>query len=141
MHRQLTLALLKPDLCAWPQGVSRVLTAIHQNGFEIVRERDVLWRQNDAEQFYAAHKGRFFYERLCGYMTSGPFKALILQRENAIAEWRKLIGPTHPVRARLNSPDTLRALYGLTDTRNSFHGSDSEETARHEIMFFFPDFY
>ncbi|KAG0170563.1 Nucleoside diphosphate kinase 6 [Apophysomyces sp. BC1015] len=73
-------------------------------------------------------------------MTSGPFEALILCSPNAIKEWRALIGPTHPCRARINQPNTLRALYGLTDTRNSFHGSDSDETARREIEFFFPQF-
>ncbi|KAI8078289.1 kinase-like domain-containing protein, partial [Gilbertella persicaria] len=66
---------------------------------------------------------KFFYHRLCGYMTSGPFTAMILASPNAIQDWRALIGPTHPVRARVNQPNTLRAHYGLTDTRNSFHGS------------------
>ncbi|CAO3595083.1 unnamed protein product [Absidia cylindrospora] len=73
-------------------------------------------------------------------MTSGPFQAYILSSSDAIKKWRSLIGPTHPVRARIHQPDTLRALYGLTDTRNSFHGSDSDHNARQEIQFFFPDF-
>ncbi|KAI9595920.1 nucleoside diphosphate kinase [Syncephalis fuscata] len=64
---------------------------------------------------------------------------MVLGGEQAIARWRALIGPTHPIRARVNAPTTLRAIYGLTDTRNSFHGSDSVETAIKEIKFFFPE--
>ncbi|CAG8589124.1 7826_t:CDS:2 [Ambispora leptoticha] len=142
-RRQLTLALLKPDLCANPNTISKIISRItatnQHNNFEIIRQREILWRQQDAEAFYAEHRGRFFFERLCGYMTSGPFMALVLARQDAIKEWRALIGPTHPWRARINAPNTLRSLYGLTDTRNSFHGSDSDETAKREIEFFFPE--
>ncbi|RUP52191.1 hypothetical protein BC936DRAFT_138075 [Jimgerdemannia flammicorona] len=137
---QLTLALFKPDVCANPLLPPRILDAVRARDFDLVALRELLWARADAEQFYAEHRDRFFFERLCGYMTSGPFQALILSKPDAIKSWRALIGPTHPVRARLNSPDTLRALYGLTDTRNSFHGSDSEKTAWREIGFFFPEF-
>ncbi|KAI8385786.1 nucleoside diphosphate kinase [Blakeslea trispora] len=138
---QVTLALLKPDICANPALLPKIKEAIQHQQLEIVKERQVLWTEEDAGQFYAEHKGKFFYDRLCGYMTSGPFTAMILASPDAIKDWRALIGPTHPVRARINQPDTLRALYGLTDTRNSFHGSDSDASAKKEIRFFFPEAY
>ncbi|ORX96823.1 nucleoside diphosphate kinase [Basidiobolus meristosporus CBS 931.73] len=138
--RQLTLGLLKPDLCANPLAVSQIHKRIQEAKFEVVESRDLVWTKAEAEKFYGEHKGKFFFERLVGYMTSGPFQALILSKDNAIKDWRGLIGPTHPVRAAINAPDTLRSIYGLTDTRNSFHGSDSDETAKREIEIFFPEF-
>ncbi|KAI9317276.1 nucleoside diphosphate kinase [Dichotomocladium elegans] len=123
IKRQLTLALLKPDICADASLPPKIYDAIRAKNMTILKRQQMLWTQEDAGAFYAEHKGKFFYERLCGYMTSGPFQALVLSSPNAIKEWRALIGPTHPVRARIHQPETLRALYGLTDTRNSFHGS------------------
>ncbi|KAF9438779.1 Nucleoside diphosphate kinase 6 [Entomortierella beljakovae] len=137
---QITLALLKPDLTANSVKFSKVLGHIEKNDFQILGHRHLLWSKSDAEAFYGEHRGKFFFERLCGYMTSGPFHALILQKPNAIQDWRTLIGPTHPPRARIIAPESLRSLYGMTDTRNSFHGSDAVETAKKEIGLFFPDF-
>ncbi|KAG0253993.1 Nucleoside diphosphate kinase 6 [Actinomortierella ambigua] len=137
---QITLALIKPDLSANGPKVLKVLKHIEENQFRILAHRRLLWSKLDAEAFYGEHRGKFFFERLCGYMTSGHFHALILEKPGAITDWRALIGPTHPPRARLNAPDTLRSLYGMTDTRNSFHGSDAIDTALKEISFFFPDF-
>ncbi|RKP13466.1 nucleoside diphosphate kinase [Piptocephalis cylindrospora] len=141
--RQVTLALLKPDLCADPLRVRAVVNILESadSGLEILHRRRLLWSEEEAGHFYAEHKGRFFYERLVGYMTSRAFEALALEGPNAIQQWRSLIGPTQPVRARISMPMTLRAMYGLTDTRNSFHGSDSPETARAELALFFPKFY
>ncbi|XP_072558727.1 nucleoside diphosphate kinase 6 isoform X3 [Paramormyrops kingsleyae] len=84
--------------------------------------------------------GRFFYQRLVEYMSSGPMQAYILARDDAISRWRELMGPTKVFRARYTSPSSMRALYGLTDTRNTTHGSDSVESAHREIAFFFPEF-
>ncbi|KAG0252033.1 Nucleoside diphosphate kinase 6 [Mortierella polycephala] len=137
---QLTLALIKPDLTANRLKANRVLGHIQQNDFTIVERKTLLWSKTDAEAFYGEHRGKFFFERLCGYMTSGHFHALILEKPNAISDWRALIGPTHPPRARIHASDSLRSLYGMTDTRNSFHGSDAVETAKKEIRFFFPEF-
>jgi nucleoside-diphosphate kinase len=136
---QLTLALLKPDLYADQQRVRKVHQAIKDASLQILYQRDLIWHPTQAEAFYAEHRGRFFYERLCGYMSSGPFQALVLGGDDAIQRWRSLIGPTHPVRARIQAPQSLRSLYGISDTRNSFHGSDAPETAKREINFFFPE--
>ncbi|KAI8049702.1 nucleoside diphosphate kinase [Syncephalis plumigaleata] len=136
---QLTLALLKPDICTDKEQIIEVYKAIDDAKLTVLAKHHVMWTPDGAGAFYAEHKGRFFYQRLCGYMSSGPFQALVLGGHEAIPRWRALIGPTHPIRARVNAPTTLRALYGLTDTRNSFHGSDSVETANKEIKFFFPE--
>ncbi|KAG0100415.1 Nucleoside diphosphate kinase 6 [Podila epicladia] len=109
---RITLALLKPDLSANSLKVGKVFAHIQKNEFNILAHKKLLWSKTDAEAFYGEHRGKFFFERLCGYMTS----------------------------ARIDAPDTLRSLYGMTDTRNSFHGSDADETAKNEIRFFFPEF-
>ncbi|KAI9138691.1 nucleoside diphosphate kinase [Paraphysoderma sedebokerense] len=138
----LTLALIKPDLYANPILFNRVLSSVNSNFNLLSIKHPIQWSAADAERFYAEHGGKFFFQRLTSYMSSGPFCAMILQRHNdkAIKKWREVIGITQPVRARIHQPHSLRALYGLTDTRNSFHGSDSPETAKREIQFFFPDF-
>ncbi|KAJ1981632.1 hypothetical protein H4R35_000631 [Dimargaris xerosporica] len=135
-----TLGLLKPDITANPVFLDQVLAQIRNHPtLSIAHQKAVHWSAQDAQSFYAEHRGKFFYQRLCDYMTSGPFTALILEGPDAIRNWRSLIGPTHPIRARLSQPQTLRAQFGLTDTRNSFHGSDSYDTALREIKFFFPE--
>ncbi|XP_009330842.1 PREDICTED: nucleoside diphosphate kinase 6, partial [Pygoscelis adeliae] len=84
--------------------------------------------------------GRFFYQRLGEFMASGPMWAYILAHENAVPLWRSLMGPTKVFRARNSVPDSIRGAYGLTDTRNTTHGSDSPASASREIAFFFPEF-
>ncbi|XP_051500621.1 nucleoside diphosphate kinase 6 isoform X2 [Myxocyprinus asiaticus] len=136
---QLTLAVIKPDAVAHPL----ILEALHQKileNFIIIRKKDLVWRREDSEKFYAEHAGRFFYQRLVEFMSSGPMRAYILAREDAIAYWRGMMGPTKVFRAHFTSPNTLRGQYGLTDTRNTTHGSDSIESAKREITFFFPEF-
>ncbi|EDO30526.1 predicted protein [Nematostella vectensis] len=137
---QLTLAILKPDLMLHPVRTQAVKNILVDNQFMIVRSRVLKWSREDAECFYTEHKGRFFYNRLVGFMSSGPMTAMILGRENAITHWRKLMGPTHAYKARSIAPKSIRALYGISDTRNATHGSDSDESARKEIEFFFPEF-
>jgi nucleoside-diphosphate kinase len=93
-----------------------------------------------AEEFYIEHRNKFFYNRLVSFMSSGVCHFHILMREDAIKTWRTLMGPTKVFKTRYESPDTIRGRFGLTDTRNCSHGSDSEETAQKEIAFFFPEF-
>uniref|UniRef100_A0A0B7AZZ9 Nucleoside diphosphate kinase n=2 Tax=Arion vulgaris TaxID=1028688 RepID=A0A0B7AZZ9_9EUPU len=96
---------------------------------------------DDAELFYAEHRGKFFQNRLVSFMSSGPIWSHILCGDNAIAKWRKLMGPTKVLRSVFDDPQSIRGSYGLTDTRNCTHGSDSEQTALREIGFFFPEFH
>ncbi|XP_051265498.1 nucleoside diphosphate kinase 6 isoform X1 [Dicentrarchus labrax] len=151
---QLTLAVIKPDAVAHPVMLEALHQKILDNNFVIVRCKDLVWRRQDSERFYAEHSelqhfgreretasyGRFFYQRLVEFMSSGPMRAYILAREDAIHHWRELMGPTKVFRARYTSPASIRAQFGLTDTRNTTHGSDSVESAQREIHFFFPDF-
>ncbi|KAJ2203712.1 hypothetical protein IW145_003900 [Coemansia sp. RSA 521] len=132
-----TLALLKPDLFANPLAISRIEHAVAAHSFRIVSRKRVVWTIDDAQKFYAEHEGKPFFARLVSYMTSGPIYALALTKPCAIAEWRQLIGSTRPVQMRINRPDTLRARFGLTDTRNSFHGSDSVQSAIRELELVF----
>ncbi|XP_006011783.1 nucleoside diphosphate kinase 6 [Latimeria chalumnae] len=137
---QVTLAVIKPDAVAHPLVLQAVHEKILENQFLIVRSKDLVWRREDSERFYAEHAGRFFYRRLVEFMSSGPMRAYILAHEEAISRWRALMGPTKVFRARYTAPDSIRGIYGLTDTRNTTHGSDSPESASREIASFFPEF-
>ncbi|XP_075713724.1 nucleoside diphosphate kinase 6 [Rhinoderma darwinii] len=137
---QLTLAVIKPDAVAHPIISDAVHQRILDNKFLIVRNKELQWRAKDSQNFYHEHAGRFFYQRLVEFMSSGPMRAYILAHEDAIQLWRKIMGPTKVYRARITAPETIRGDLGLTDTRNTTHGSDSVETACREISFFFPDF-
>ncbi|XP_041484713.1 nucleoside diphosphate kinase 6-like [Lytechinus variegatus] len=137
---QLTLAIIKPDVVAHPYKFGTIKQIILQNGFLVVCSKRLQWSKSDAARFYAEHEGRFFYNRLVGFMTSGPMCAQVLAGDNAIERWRKLMGPTKTFRAKHLEPNSIRGEHGLTDTRNAAHGSDSPETAAKEINFFFPEF-
>ncbi|XP_043915355.1 nucleoside diphosphate kinase 6 isoform X2 [Protopterus annectens] len=108
-------------------GVQFSSEAIHQkileNRFIIVRSKDIFWTRKESESFYSEHKGRFFYQRLVEFMCSGPMRAYILAKENAVTHWRSLMGPTKVFRARFTAPESIRGSFGLTDTRNTTHGS------------------
>ncbi|XP_072045089.1 nucleoside diphosphate kinase 6-like [Amphiura filiformis] len=137
---QLTLAIIKPDVVAHPHRLEEVKEEIVENEFYFIQSKIVKWSKSDAEKFYGEHKGRFFYNRLVGFMSMGPMSVHVLARQNAIKHWRNLMGPTKTFRAKHEAPGSLRARYGLTDTRNATHGSDSDENAKKEIGLFFPDF-
>ncbi|XP_068045378.1 nucleoside diphosphate kinase 6-like isoform X1 [Anomalospiza imberbis] len=143
---QLTLALLKPDAVAHPLVRERRLfpqavhAAILRHRFLIVRAKELRCGAEQSRRFYREHAGRFFYQRLVEFMASGPMWAYILAHENAVPLWRSLMGPTKVFRARHSHPDSIRGAYGLTDTRNTTHGSDSPASASREIAFFFPEF-
>ncbi|KAM3603587.1 uncharacterized protein V6R79_025592 [Siganus canaliculatus] len=137
---QLTLAVIKPDAVAHPVLLEALHQRILKDKFVIVRCKDLVWKRQDSERFYIEHSGRFFYQRLVEFMSSGPMRAYVLAREDAIRHWREVMGPTKVFRARYTSPASIRGQFGLTDTRNTTHGSDSVESAEREIHFFFPEF-
>ncbi|XP_067412899.1 nucleoside diphosphate kinase 6 isoform X2 [Emydura macquarii macquarii] len=127
---QLTLAVLKPDAVAHPLVLEAVHETILNNQFLIVRTKELVWRREDSQRFYQEHSGRFFYQRLVEFMSSGPMRAYILAHEDAVMRWRSLMGPTKAYQARNTSPDSIRGAYGLTDTRNTTHGSGSSNPNR-----------
>lgn len=137
---QLTLGILKPDLMMHPARTKQVKTIIKNNGFLVIKSRVIKFSGQEAENFYKEHKDRFFYNRLVGFMSSAPMTAIVLAKENGVKEWRELMGPTKTYRAKEIAPTSIRALYGISDTRNAAHGSDSDESARKEISYFFPEF-
>eukprot|EP01130_Rhizamoeba_saxonica_P015770 TRINITY_DN7128_c0_g1_i1.p1 TRINITY_DN7128_c0_g1~~TRINITY_DN7128_c0_g1_i1.p1 ORF type:complete len:152 (-),score=24.35 TRINITY_DN7128_c0_g1_i1:51-506(-) len=144
-----TLAILKPDTYRktakiWPTLVNK----LNKNGLEIASTRKISnWERSEVEKFYGEHRGKFFYGRLVHSMSDAPIQVVVLKNKDdtdarpAFKRWRDIIGPTHLRTARSTSPDSLRARYAFSDTKNSFHGSDSEDTARKEIKFFFRDFF
>lgn len=94
-----------------------------------------------AKEFYSEHQNKFFFNRLITFMSSSPIYALILAKTDAITSWRSLIGKANVYRTIYYDPECLRSKFGLTDTRNAVHGSDSESTVHREATFFFPDFF
>ncbi|GAB5362733.1 hypothetical protein AAMO2058_000823400, partial [Amorphochlora amoebiformis] len=132
---QRTLVMIKPN--AYP-NLADILAVIKQNGFKVIVEESMTLSKARSTEFYAEHKGRSFFERLTTFMSSGPIHAMVLQKPAAIKSWRTLIGKTDVFKARIHNPNCLRARWGLDQTRNGFHGSDSEKSAAREIKFFFP---
>jgi nucleoside-diphosphate kinase len=128
-----TFGIVKPD--AVEKGaIGGVLDLIEKGGLRIVELRMTRLAPADAEGFYAVHKARSFFGDLVRFMTSGPCVVMALEGENAIARYRELMGPTDSKKA---PPGTIRAAYGTDIERNAVHGSDSPETARFELGFFF----
>ncbi|XP_015791518.1 nucleoside diphosphate kinase 6-like [Tetranychus urticae] len=137
---QLTLCLIKPDITPIACKTIALRKLILKKGFYFIRSRCIKLSQEDAEKFYHQHKDRFFFYRLVTFMSSGPLWAHILAHPDAVKQWRAIMGPTKVYKAVFEAPRTIRGLYGLTDTRNAVHGSDSESSAREEIGFYFKDF-
>jgi len=138
---QLTLAIFKPDLVLRPYCIEHVRALLLKNNFIAIKSKKEHLSRSKVEDFYREHESKFFYNRLVTYMSSGPSHVHILGHQNeAIKTWRQLMGPTKVCKTRYENPETIRGLIGLTDTRNSTHGSDSDETAEAEIKFFFPEF-
>jgi nucleoside-diphosphate kinase len=130
---QRTLAIVKPD--GVEKGVvGQIVSRIEQEGFRIVAMRRQTLRRAEAEGFYAVHRERPFFPSLVAFMTSGPVVLMCLQREDAIAKWREVMGATDPAKA---AEGTLRKLVGTNIERNATHGSDAPETAAFEIGWFF----
>ncbi len=128
-----TCALIKPDAVA-AFHVGEIISLIERNKFSIVHIKKIYLSREQAQTFYAEHKGKPFYETLVGYMTSGPIYAFVLEHTNAIAQWRKLMGATDPQQAEIG---TIRKMFGVDKTYNAVHGSDSAASAEREIAFFF----
>ncbi len=130
-----TLAIIKPDAVA-AKHTGNIIDIIENNDFNIVRMYKTKLSRDQAERFYAIHKGKSFFEELVCMMISGPIIVLALEKDGAIKAWRELMGDTNPANA---APGTIRNLYGISIGSNATHGSDSPATAVQELAFFFPD--
>ena len=130
-----TLSIIKPD--AVERSLSEeIKKEFIKNDFKIFEEKKIKLEKHEAEKFYQVHQSKPFYNDLCSYLSSGPIVVMILERENAILENRKLMGATDPTKAE---EGTIRKKYGISIDKNSVHGSDSTENAKIEIDFFFKD--
>lgn len=130
---ELTFAMIKPDVVK-SKNSGKVLDLIEQNGFEILRMQKGQLSKEMAEDFYAVHASKPFFNELVSFVTSGPVIVMALEKENAIKEWRNLMGATDPLQA---APGTVRKLYGTNIGENAVHGSDSQENAAIELTLFF----
>ena len=134
-NKEETLSIIKPD--AVERNLSEeIKQEFIKNGFIISKEKKIKLDKNEAEKFYQVHQSKPFYNDLCSYLSSGPIVVMVLERENAILENRKLMGATDPTKAE---EGTIRKKYGISIDKNSVHGSDSPENAKVEIDFFFKD--
>jgi nucleoside-diphosphate kinase len=130
-----TVFMIKPDAVA-ARKVGAILAEVERAGFEIREMRLVRLAPNEARRFYAVHEGKPFLDALIAFMSSGPSVPCLLRRENAILSLRELIGATDPKEAK---PGTIRALHAESKQNNAVHASDSAESARAEIAFFFAE--
>lgn len=133
MPLERTLTIIKPDAVAAGHS-GEIIAAIEQAGFRIVAMKKLRLTQAQAEAFYDVHRGRFFFDSLVKFMTEGPVIPMALEREDAIASLRKLMGDTNPAKA---PEGTIRKRFASNIERNAIHGSDAPETAAFEISFFF----
>jgi len=131
----LTLAIIKPDAVRTGK-TGKILAHLEGAGFQIRAARLVKLTTAQAEAFYAVHRERPFYRPLVAFMTSGPALALALEREDAVARLREVIGATDPAEAK---PGTVRKRYAESKERNAIHASDSPENAAREVAFFFSE--
>jgi nucleoside-diphosphate kinase len=128
--------MIKPDAVAAGHTGS-ITRMIEEAGFSIVAIKKAQLSPGLAGQFYAIHKERSFYSELCAYMSASPIVPMILEKENAVEDFRKLIGATDPKKA---APGTIRALFAKSIDANAVHGSDSDANAEMEANFFFSQF-
>ena len=130
-----TLSIIKPD--AVERNLDNEIKQMFiKNWFNIFKEKKIQIEKSEAEKFYKIHETKPFYNDLCSYLSSGPIIAMILEKENAVVDNRKLMGATNPKDAE---EGTIRKKYGISIDKNSVHGSDSVENAKIEIDFFFKD--
>lgn len=130
---QRTLAIVKPDAVA-KNAAGDIIATIEKNGFRILGVKMLHLKKAQAAAFYAVHVGKPFYDALVKFMTEGPVVVMALEKEEAIADWRKLMGATNPEKAE---EGTIRKKHATNIERNAVHGSDADDTARFELSFFF----
>jgi nucleoside-diphosphate kinase len=130
-----TLAILKPDTVA-AGNAGKVLAQLEAEGFQLRGLRVVHLTRAQAEAFYAVHRERPFFASLVAFMTEGPVVPVALERADAVAHLRRVMGATDVAKA---DPGTIRKLYGSSIERNAIHGSDSPENAAKELAFFFAE--
>ena len=128
-----TLSIIKPDAVE-RNLIEEIKNIFISNNFIIFKEKKIQISKAEAEEFYKVHQSKPFYNDLCEYLSSGPIYVMILEKENAVFENRKLMGSTNPKEAE---EGTIRKKYGLSIDKNSVHGSDSVDNAIIEIDFFF----
>jgi len=131
-----TFAMIKPD--AYKDGnMGRIIAMIEENGFKIIHARLMKFTQKSAEEFYYQHKGQPYFERLINFTISDKVMVMVLEKENAIQDLRKLMGDTDPSRAK---DGTIRKIFGKGLPNNAIHGSDSKASAKREITYIFGEF-
>ncbi|HPG05616.1 MAG: nucleoside-diphosphate kinase [Saprospiraceae bacterium] len=128
-----TFTMIKPDAVA-DGHIGAILAKINEAGFRIIAMKMTHLSRQKAEGFYEVHKERPFFGELTAFMSSGPIVAAVLEKENAVADFRTLIGATDPAKA---APGTIRALYARNMGENAVHGSDSDENAAIEVAYHF----
>ena len=133
MSLQRTLSIIKPDAVR-RNLIGAILARLEQQGFSIVAAKMVRLSKEQAEGFYAEHQGKPFFESLVTYMMSAPVLVSVLEKENAVQDYRTLMGATNPEAA---AEGTIRRDFALSQRENSVHGSDSLESAAREIAYFF----
>ena len=133
MKGRITLTMIKP-YAVNEHHVGEILATIEKAGFHIKAMKMVQMPAEKAEIFYEEHRGKPFFNDLVAFMSSGPVVAVMLEKENAVEDFRKLIGSTDPKEA---AEGTIRRMFAKDKTRNAIHGSDSDESAQRECRFFF----
>ena len=133
MSLQRTLSIIKPDAVK-RHLIGEILARFEQQGFNIVAAKMVQLNREQAEGFYAEHQGKPFFEPLVEYMISAPVFVSVLEKENAVQDYRTLMGTTNPETA---AEGTIRRDFALNQRENSVHGSDSPESAAREVAYFF----
>lgn len=136
MALERTLSIVKPDAVE-KHKTGAILARLEEEGFKICAMKRIHLTRAVAEGFYAEHKGRGFFEELVTFMSRGPIVIMALEREDAVAKYREVIGATDPAKA---AEGTIRKLYGANVGENAVHGSDKPATAAREIAYFFAGF-
>ncbi len=135
MMSERTLAIIKPDAVK-KNAIGDIISRYEKAGLKPVAMKMLSMSKGTAQGFYAVHKARPFFESLCTFMSSGPVVVLVLEGDNAIKKNRDLMGATDPAKA---DKGTIRQIHGTNIEYNAVHGSDSPETARFEVGYFFPE--